>query len=110
MSFLDYLEELRAKPEHTRRQIALSTAGAFTLVVALGWVAAFATNGTLALENSPAIPAPAVAKEDFTNLLGAANAFQQNMQDASGVSVVETASSSTLDTETVNQDATVIPF
>ncbi len=115
MAFEDFLERLRAKPEHVRRQIALRTSGAVTLVVFLGWATAFASSGTLALNDtgstsSNLAEATQNTDLDVSRLLGAANAFQQDIEEATSIRVVETNASSTLDANTGVGEETVIPF
>lgn len=113
MSLLDHLEHLRAKPEHIRRRIALFSATGVTLVVFTAWLISFTVSDTLALD-SQGVPANISTvsegtKEDFSALLGAANAFQSAVEEGPGVEVVETNASSTLEAETTDQ-RTVIPF
>lgn len=114
MALTDYIEHLRAKPESTRRYIALSTSGAITLVVALGWLVAFVSSDSLALDRGRgATPSLAQATEgtakDVSNLLGAASAFQTAVNENSTIRVVETHASSTLESPQSGEQ-TVIPF
>ncbi len=108
---LDYLERLRAKPEHIRRRIASGTAVGVTAVVALAWMAVITTNGTLAftppaLPNDPALhSAVAQTTSSFSNLLGAAAAYQSGTPAPSGIQI-ETTASSTL----APSAPTTIPF
>lgn len=113
MSLLDQLEHLRAKPEHVRRQIAFTTASGVTLVVLAAWFISFTVSDTLALD-SQGVPTNIStvsegAREDFSTLLGAANAFQSTIEAGPGVEVVETNASSTLEANT-SDERTVIPF
>jgi|CXWL01.1.fsa_nt_gi hypothetical protein len=115
MDLGDYLERLRAKPERVRRQIALRASGAITLVVFLGWLTAFVSSGTLALNSSDTTTPnlSGVASEtsaDVSKLLGAASAFQKNIEQAPPIRVIETNASSTLDAGVSAGEATVIPF
>jgi len=106
----DYLENLRMKPGHVRRQIAAGTAACLTAFVAVGWFAVNASSGTFAL--APADAAPALdssetshfadafsdTKSGFASLLGAAGASFSSGSDASGI-VIQTQSSTTVNQE-----------
>lgn len=113
----DFIERLRAKPEHVRKQIAIGTSGALTGVVALGWIVSMAAGGTLALKSSTPTDtnAPdfaALAEEtqsEFNSLMGAAGAFTATSSEPA--LTVESNSRSTLDrNEQVDDTRTVIPF
>lgn len=113
MSLLDHLEHLRAKPEHIRKRIAFFTASGVTLAVALLWMVSFTMSDTLALD-SQGVPTNLSTvnegtRQDFSTLLGAANAFQSAVEEGPGVEVVETNASSTIEEQTP-EERTVIPF
>jgi hypothetical protein len=119
---IDHIERLREKPEHVRHQIAMGAAFGITGLVALGWMTAMATSGTLALvpdtvavqgegsgeSLSEAIAEPASA---LTNLMGAAGAAFGATSTEAALSIIEseTRTSSTLDAKAPS-DKTVIPF
>ncbi len=109
----DYVESLRAKPEHVRRRIAVGSSIGVTALVAVGWFAALTSSGALAISPTPDPTSAALVKsatdtkEDFSGLLGAASAYQ-GAKDG-GVMVVDGQSSSTMKAES-NDSPTVIPF
>lgn len=111
----DYIERLRAKPENVRKTIALTTAGAVTGVVALGWIVALVASGSLSL--APSVPdadvgaAFAESQAHFNQVAGAASAFSAQTNGEGAVTIVEEDRSSTLDrTETTPTGDTVIHF
>mgnify|MGYP000543943540 CR=1 FL=1 len=113
----DYVENLKAKPTHVRERAALGASAAITAVIAIGWLVALSTSGTLALGPAGTPASKQLAKtsqesqKDFSNLLGAAGAFQNNMSAGQGsITVVETNTSSTLEQEDMVGEQTVIPF
>jgi hypothetical protein len=59
MSFFDFLDKLRAKPIHVRKQIAMVTTSALSLFIAVIWFGGFAARitpahvSTAPLEKSP---------------------------------------------------------
>lgn len=113
---MDHIDTLRAKPEHVRHQIAMAVAFGVTGVVAAGWIAAMATSGTLALKSEPIVTDLASVEKPSTpisSLLGAAGAaFGATSTDAS-LNIVDSKTSSTLDTKAVSPSTsgkTVIPF
>jgi hypothetical protein len=112
----DYVEHLRSKPEHIRRRIALGSSLAIVAVIAVGWMIALGSSGTLALsaptaddEANAALAASAKeSANQFTNLLGAASAYQSSTGPGQVV-IVNGASSSTLE-KPAEDTRTVIPF
>ncbi|HRH55467.1 MAG TPA: hypothetical protein PK609_01230 [Candidatus Paceibacterota bacterium] len=108
---LGHIERLREKPDHVRHQIAMGTALGLTSLVAVGWVVALATSGTLALNQAPE-EAPQPTETSFSSLVGAAGAaFNSTSTDAS-LRVMDERTSSTLDAQQPanNTNKTVIPF
>lgn len=111
----DYLETLRAKPENTRKMIALGTAGAFTGAVTLAWIIALVSTGALTIAPSEVSnesePVVAETQRRYSDLAGAASAFYGQSSGDASITVVEEERSSTLDrTEATPTDATVIHF
>lgn len=112
----DFIESLRAKPEHVRRRVAVGASAGVTGVVAAGWIAALIAGGTLSLE--PATPTDISnadfstfaqeTRSTFSNLIGGA-AGAGGASGASSITVIDGETSSTLDREEAS-DATVIPF
>jgi hypothetical protein len=118
---IDHIDTLRAKPEHIRHRIAMSVAFAFTGVVALGWMTAMVTSGTLALKSqslaadtsetgSGVLDEPATA---ISSLMGAAGAAFGATSTDPELSIIDSKTSSTLDARAASPkatDKTVIPF
>ncbi|MBU0749969.1 hypothetical protein KKH15_00435 [Patescibacteria group bacterium] len=111
----DFIERLRAKPEHVRKQIAIATSGVLTGLVAVGWLASLVAGGTLALKASDTVAEPAgnIAEQQngFESLLGAAGSFAGVTTEDPELTVLESRTSSTLDRNQQEVDTrTVIPF
>ncbi len=115
----DHIENLRAKPEHVRRRIALGASGGITGIVVVVWAVALATSGSFALTSGTLAsgePAPNIKNafsetgSSFSNLLGAAGAALGATSTPPSLNIVETNTSSTLDTGAADTNATVIPF
>jgi hypothetical protein len=115
----EVVHTLRQKPQHVRENIAIGVSGGITLLVALGWFAATASNGTLSLAPSATFAdarAPGVqeavssSKDNFSQLLGAAGAAMGASSSPATITVVDTRVHSTLDEQQVAADATVIHF
>jgi hypothetical protein len=113
----DYLERLRLQPGHIRHRVAFGTAAGITAIVAAGWLAVVASNGTFALapvntgsDSSGADIGTAIdeTRTGFSTLLGGAEgAFGGGDTSKPGMGiVVETQTSTTLD----EKPPTVIPF
>jgi hypothetical protein len=117
MHIRDYIEELKSKPEHIRRRVALGVSTGITGLVAIGWLVALGSSGTLAL-STPADEAgtqgiAAAAQQTqtgFADLLGAASAFQAATDGHAPLTIVGTRASSTLDQPSAEDTRTVIPF
>lgn len=110
MQIRDYIEHLRAKPEHVRRGIALGTSAGITALVVVGYLAALGSSGALALNQEEAARMPTFAEMDISNeLLGAASAFR-DAASGEGVQVVETESDTTFTGSDTGDGRTVIPF
>ncbi len=110
----DFIERLRAKPEHVRKQIAMGTATALTGLVAVGWLGALVAGGTLALTptSEESVLASESEESGFVSLLGAAGAAVGATSTEPELNVIESNTSSTLDNRAVQQTdtRTVIPF
>lgn len=121
---IEHVHRLREKPHHVRHNIALGVALGITSLVALGWVTALATSGTLAVssgttEERPLGPEVSETLEDstnaFTNLMGAAGAAFSMSSSSAELDIVEgeARTHSTFDTRVEpanNTDKTVISF
>ncbi len=116
MHIRDHIEELRSKPEHIRRRIALGASLGITGLVFVGWLTALTSTAPTVLssksENDPALTdAVSQTSSSFSALLGAVNAAQSVSQNANGLYIVDTRASSTLDTpDDSTEGKTVIPF
>ncbi len=117
---IEHIDRLREKPEHVRHTIALGVAFGISGLVAVTWMMAMATSGTLALQSNtvsetPEAAAVAESATAFNSLMGAAGAaFNATNTDAAlDIIESETRTSSTLNAQnqSVNAtDKTVIPF
>jgi len=107
---MDFIERLRAKPDHTRKQIALGAATGFTGLVALVWLTAFTASGALARpsESKESGVTSAFSEQSGASLLGAVGALTAR-QDGS-ITVVGTRASSTMQADAAPEERTVIPF
>jgi hypothetical protein len=117
-----HIEELRQRPEHVRYNIAMGIAAGVTSLVALGWGAALATGGTLALKDTAPEPAGESLTEaleepasSLSNLMGAAGAALGAGSGEAALDIIEseTRTSSTLEDRSAPANATdktVIPF
>ena len=116
----DHLDRLREKPEHVRHRIAFLTSAGVTALVAILWVTALATSGTLALkQTAPEVVdgQPRVAetfaetKSAFSELMGAVGAAAGATSSEPTLTTVESRTVTTFDTKIGNDtDKTVIPF
>ena len=114
MHVRDYIEHLRQKPEHVRRDIAVGASAAVTALVAGLYLVSLASSGALALSPGSA-KAPSVAEaasaDIFSDLLGAAGAFRAAIDGtASPITIIETESDTTLAPSETGDGRTVIPF
>lgn len=117
MALTEHIHSLRQKPAHVRERIAVLASGSITALVAVGWVVALGSSGSLAVAGKSVgegVTPPTEVKEVFTegssqfsNMLGAAGAAFGGATTSSSVQVVDVAASSTLEAA---EEATVIPF
>lgn len=116
---IEHVERLREKPEHVRHRIAVLTAAGITGLVAVTWMGALATSGTLALKSSETVPVAEMTESitessaAFSNLMGAAGAAFSASSSEASLDIIEIRTSSTLDGKTAPANATsktVIPF
>lgn len=107
----DFIERLRAKPEHVRKHIALGTAGSITGVVALAWMISFSASGSFALSPIPKNEGGAsasFAQAGSPSLFAAVGALVK-AETTDLIEVVETRASSTVAAPRP-EERTVIPF
>lgn len=105
----DFIERLRAKPEHDRKRITFFASAGVTALIAVLWLSTTVASGTLALKPSSSVtPNINTANTGVPSnaLLGAAAAFQNTSSAEVHVEDVGSApqASSAPDTRTV------IPF
>jgi hypothetical protein len=117
---IEHIDRLREKPEHVRHTIAFGVAIGISGLVAVGWMTALATSGTLALETDQpviedsATKALAESTYAFSNLMGAASAAFTATSTEAALNIIETRTSSTLNTSATESSTgagkTIIPF
>ena len=116
---IEHIDRLREKPEHVRHRIAVLTAAGITGLVAVTWMGALATSETFALKTTETAPETEMSESisestsAFSNLMGAAGAAFSGTSSVAALDIVETRTSSTLDTKVApanNTNKTVIPF
>ncbi len=116
MHIRDYIEHLKRKPVHVRKQIALGSSTALIAVVIVGWLTAFLSSDALAL--APTDPgldedlakATQETGNGFSELLGAASAFKTATEGGNGLVIVDGSASSTIQDAPAEDTRTVIPF
>lgn len=119
---LDFIERLRAKPEHIRARIALGTASAVTGMVTLGWFGALLAGNAFDLSTptgaslvelnggqETSLPnALANAKSGFSAVLEASETGESPLVD-DGVIIVDVSPKEVLPAEKPDE-RTIIPF
>lgn len=86
----DFIERLRAHPEHIRHRIVIGASVGFTGLVGVLWMGTLLTSGTLALNlSTPGTQAPTVASVN-----GAVQETRSNWQQLLGAVGAANASSS----------------
>lgn len=120
----EFLDKMREKPEHVRKQVAVGASGVVTGLVALVWFGTLAATGAFTLAPAGEVAQePQAAPVAFTNtnvrsnfqeLLGAVGAATgATPSEEPGVTVIDGNTSSTFREDTPVQtspSATVIPF
>ena len=111
---MDFIERLRAKPEHVRRRFAIAAGSAAGGIVLMGWLTMVVTYGLLPDDAS-------YASDDLSTIRTALENVGENAPSLAGVAgvlstgnggdltVIETKTSSTL-SEAGTDERTVIPF
>lgn len=118
-TIIHHIERLKEKPSHIRERIAFGVSGGITGLVAIGWLVAMSSSGSFSLATKSVANAVTPSAEvtqsvsqstsNLNSLMGAAAAsFGVGGEDAT-VKVVETKTTSTLETADTNS-ATAIPF
>jgi hypothetical protein len=118
--FKQHLHTLKSQPSHVRERVAVGVSGGITALVAVGWFAAMASSGSFSLATmsvAESVRPPqevtegvAASSGTFKSLMGAAGeALGGKGADVPAISVVETRSSTSLETP-AGANPTVIPF
>lgn len=112
-SFLNYLEDLKAKPHHVRKQVAFAAASAGTGLIAFVWFLGSLSSGAFALKGTTnTAPAAAVvaASSDTGSAdgLAGASAAIGSQSGPARIQIIDAATSSTLRSKQASQ--TTIPF
>jgi hypothetical protein len=81
---IDYVERLRAKPEHVRRRIAMGTTLGVTGVVTAGWLLITFLSGTLTLTPTSTSNATLATAPGTTEIANAAGQTQNAFTDLLG--------------------------
>jgi hypothetical protein len=121
MPLTRHIEDVRQRPEHIRRQIALGVAALITAIIALIWLGTSVATGAFALKGSSFADATsgaptkqfAASTGGFGNLVGAASAvFTGGVKGGEAhIEIVDTGKSSTLDTKkAAAAEPTILPF
>jgi hypothetical protein len=120
ISFTKHIEIVRQQPHHIRKQIALTSAGVITAIIAIAWLTGSLATGTFALKGTSfadatngTLPKTASAPAGFGSLIGAASAaIYGEPEGPSHIEIVDTGNSSTFDANKTAPTAepTTIPF
>ncbi|MES2225936.1 MAG: hypothetical protein V4480_03975 [Patescibacteria group bacterium] len=118
----DFVHNLKQKPEHVRKRIALGTASGATALIAIAWVVAMVTTHAFELSSGPTTVATQDSaplaltgtniKSNFTQLVGAVGAAAHGSTTAPAITVVDGTSSATTDRANApaSNSATVLSF
>ena len=117
----EFIANLRQKPEHIRKRIAVGTSVGVTGLVGLIWITAMATTGAFALStpNTEGTETPAEefalsgtnVQSNFSQLMGAVGAAAGATSSDPELKIVDGDTSSSFEKEpSPNQSVTVIPF
>jgi hypothetical protein len=116
------IQDLRAKPEHVRKRLALGASAGFTALVAVMWAVTLSANGTFALSSQPAPEDPNAnggyvlggtgVKSNFSQLVGAVGAAAGATTSQTQLTIIDGQTTSTFDHDPApsTNSATVIPF
>lgn len=112
--FFEYIEHLKGKPHHVRKQITFSVATGGAALIGLLWFGASLSSGAYAIKGSNFAQATgaettSVATADNTSqLAGAAAAVGTNKVEAAHIEIIDAATTSTA--ANTRPEQTVIPF
>lgn len=124
MTTKDLIANLKQKPEHVRKRIALGMSVGVTAFIAIIWGGVLVGSGALALGNAKTATPTEAAKKDsfalsgtnvqsnFSQLLGAVGAATNSTTSKPALTIIDgkTTSSFSDTAHTPNQSATNIPF
>jgi hypothetical protein len=121
-----HLDNLKARPEHVRRRVAIGASAGVTGLIAVIWLAAHAATGTFALStpgsrttaggapDEASAPSEVTnARGEFSQLLGAVGESFGATSTKPGLSIVDGDTTSTIrpaNSQQDQSDATSIPF
>ncbi len=120
----DFIANLKEKPEHIRKRVAVGTSAGITGLVGVIWAGTMVSSGTLALGSGVPVPADTAPKTDsfalsgtnvqsnFSQLLGAVGAATNSTTSKPALVIIDGGTSSSFKTNSnaTNQSATIIPF
>ncbi len=109
-----HVDTLRAKPHHVRERIAFLAAAGVCAVVAVAWLAALSMSGSLSLKTddtvAPDANTPALTTSNFSQLLGAAGAALGATSTDPAIKVIDSQTSSSIDSQQQAASATTLSF
>ena len=111
-TLVDFIENLRAKPHHVRKQIAFTAAGTGAALVGIVWVGVSLSLGTYALRGDGAFAAAdtqsgaAVVSAQVAGAAAAVGSGDAAASPTAGIEIIDAATSSA----TTTPEPTVIPF
>ena len=112
--FFDYIEHLKGKPHHVRKQITFSVATGGAALIGLLWFGVSLSSGAYAIKGSNfaqatgAESATVTTTDNTSQLAGAAAAVGTNTAQAAHIEIIDAATTSTAASHQSEQ--TVIPF
>lgn len=123
------IHNLRQKPDHVRRRIAIGASAGITALVGIVWLTAMTSSGAFAIGTGPATPGTASqtpssdafalsgtnVKSNISQLVGAVNAATGATSSQPALTIIDGGTSSSLDHQApqsinTNPSATVLPF
>ena len=112
-----YVADLKQRPEHVRRNVAVGAAGAITGLIAVAWLGLLVSSGSFTLaptgqsfSGEEASFEIAETRNSFSEFVGAVGAPFGGESTEPEFTVVDGRTSSTLAPPENDTDATVIPF
>lgn len=112
--FFDYIEHLKGKPHHVRKQITFAAATGGAALIGLVWFGvslssgAYAINGSNFAQATGAEATVTASAGNTSQLAGAAAAVDTNKTQAAHIEIIDAATTSTA--ANTRPEQTVIPF